>query len=37
VAGFEEAEVIERLVVGGQAGTSAKIENYLGFPEGISG
>ncbi|HWZ13359.1 MAG TPA: FAD-dependent oxidoreductase [Acidobacteriaceae bacterium] len=29
--------VIERLVVGGQAGSSSKIENYLGFPEGISG
>src|SRR6266481_5472652 len=29
--------VIERLMVGGQAGTSTKIENYLGFPEGISG
>jgi thioredoxin reductase (NADPH) len=23
--------------VGGQAGTSARIENYLGFPEGVSG
>jgi thioredoxin reductase (NADPH) len=29
--------LIERSVVGGQAGTSSKIENYLGFPEGISG
>jgi thioredoxin reductase (NADPH) len=29
--------VIERSVVGGQAGTSSKIENYLGFPEGVSG
>src|ERR1700677_900074 len=29
--------LIERFVVGGQAGTSSKIENYLGFPEGISG
>src|ERR1700726_806201 len=29
--------VIERLAVGGQAGTSPRIENYLGFPEGISG
>jgi thioredoxin reductase (NADPH) len=29
--------LIERLVVGGQAGTSSWIENYLGFPEGISG
>jgi thioredoxin reductase (NADPH) len=24
-------------VVGGQAGTSSRIENYLGFPQGISG
>ena len=29
--------VVERLTVGGQAGTSPKIENYLGFPEGLSG
>src|SRR5690348_9053457 len=29
--------LIERFAVGGQAGTSPKIENYLGFPEGISG
>src|SRR5437763_1385238 len=29
--------VIERLAVGGQAGSSPKIENYLGFPGGISG
>jgi len=29
--------VIERFAVGGQAGTSPKIENYLGFPTGISG
>jgi thioredoxin reductase (NADPH) len=29
--------VIEREVVGGQAGTSALIRNYLGFPKGISG
>jgi thioredoxin reductase (NADPH) len=29
--------LIERWVVGGQAGTSSRIENYLGFPEGISG
>ena len=29
--------LIERSVVGGQAGTSSKIENYLGFPDGISG
>jgi thioredoxin reductase (NADPH) len=29
--------LVERWAIGGQAGTSAKIENYLGFPEGISG
>jgi thioredoxin reductase (NADPH) len=29
--------VIERLVPGGQAGTSSMIRNYLGFPRGISG
>jgi thioredoxin reductase (NADPH) len=29
--------VIERSAVGGQAGSSSKIENYLGFPNGISG
>jgi thioredoxin reductase (NADPH) len=29
--------LIERSAVGGQAGSSSKIENYLGFPEGING
>lgn len=29
--------VVEREAAGGQAGTSARIENYLGFPQGISG
>lgn len=29
--------VIEREAPGGQAGTSSRIENYLGFPTGISG
>lgn len=29
--------LIERYAIGGQAGSSSKIENYLGFPEGISG
>jgi thioredoxin reductase (NADPH) len=29
--------VIEKLAPGGQAGTSSRIENYLGFPTGISG
>jgi thioredoxin reductase (NADPH) len=32
-----ETIVIESLAPGGQAGTSSKIENYLGFPTGISG
>jgi thioredoxin reductase (NADPH) len=31
------AVVIERAAVGGQAGTSSLIENYMGFPEGIAG
>jgi len=30
------ALVIEDLAVGGQAGTSSRIENYMGFPTGIS-
>ena len=29
--------LIERRAPGGQAGTSSRIENYLGFPEGLSG
>jgi thioredoxin reductase (NADPH) len=29
--------VIEREAPGGQAGTSSRIENYLGFPTGVSG
>ena len=29
--------VLETMAPGGQAGTSSKIENYLGFPTGISG
>ena len=29
--------LIERQAVGGQAGQSSRIENYLGFPDGISG
>lgn len=29
--------VVEGMAPGGQAGTSSKIENYLGFPTGISG
>ncbi len=29
--------VLEMAAVGGQAGTSSRIENYLGFPTGISG
>jgi thioredoxin reductase (NADPH) len=29
--------VVEAIATGGQAGTSPRIENYLGFPAGISG
>ena len=29
--------VVEALAIGGQAGTSSRIENYLGFPAGLSG
>ncbi len=29
--------IVEREAPGGQAGTSASIENYLGFPRGLSG
>lgn len=29
--------LIEKQATGGQAGTSARIENYLGFPQGVSG
>jgi thioredoxin reductase (NADPH) len=29
--------LVERWAIGGQAGSTSKIENYLGFPAGISG
>lgn len=29
--------MIDRHATGGQAGTSSRIENYLGFPKGVSG
>ena len=29
--------MVERQAPGGQAGTSSRIENYLGFPSGVSG
>ena len=29
--------IVERFAAGGQAGTSSRIENYFGFPSGISG
>ncbi len=29
--------LIERVATGGQAGQSSRIENYLGFPDGVSG
>jgi thioredoxin reductase (NADPH) len=31
------ALIVEDIVLGGQAGTSSRIENYMGFPTGISG
>ncbi len=31
------ALVVEEIAIGGQAGTSSRIENYMGFPTGISG
>jgi thioredoxin reductase (NADPH) len=34
--GFRTA-LIEKEAIGGQAGSSSRIENYLGFPKGISG
>src|SRR4029450_10640440 len=41
-AGYASSEglstlVVERFAPGGQAGTSARIENYLGFPTGLTG
>jgi len=32
-----DALVVERLAIGGQAGTSTRIRNYLGFSRGVSG
>ncbi|MBM7066563.1 FAD-dependent oxidoreductase [Actibacterium sp. 188UL27-1] len=32
-----KALVVEDITIGGQAGTSSRIENYMGFPTGISG
>jgi thioredoxin reductase (NADPH) len=32
-----QALVVEDVAIGGQAGTSSRIENYMGFPTGISG
>lgn len=32
-----KALVVEDSVIGGQAGSSSRIENYMGFPTGISG
>ncbi|WP_344809837.1 NAD(P)/FAD-dependent oxidoreductase [Microlunatus ginsengisoli] len=29
--------IVERAAAGGQAGQSSRIENYLGFPDGVSG
>ena len=32
-----DVQAVEAIASGGQAGTSARIENYLGFPAGVSG
>jgi len=32
-----DVRVVDTFAPGGQAGTSSRIENYLGFPTGISG
>jgi thioredoxin reductase (NADPH) len=32
-----KAVIVEREAAGGQAGQSSRIENYLGFPDGVSG
>jgi thioredoxin reductase (NADPH) len=32
-----ETLVVESTALGGQAGSSRRIENYLGFPAGVSG
>src|SRR3954470_15298916 len=32
-----DTQAIDAVAFGGQAGTSARIENYLGFPTGVSG
>lgn len=32
-----DSALLEREAPGGQAGTSSRIENYLGFPNGVSG
>jgi thioredoxin reductase (NADPH) len=32
-----ETVAVDNVAIGGQAGTSSRIENYLGFPTGISG
>jgi thioredoxin reductase (NADPH) len=32
-----DVQCVEAVASGGQAGTSARIENYLGFPSGVSG
>jgi len=32
-----DTQMVEAVATGGQAGTSSRIENYMGFPSGISG
>ena len=34
---YRQVLLVERQAPGGQAGNSPKIENYLGFPSGLSG
>src|SRR5690349_12629322 len=36
-AGHAGTVLIERSAVGGQAGTTSMIENYMGFPQGVNG
>ena len=37
VGGAADTLLVERQATGGQAGQSSRIENYLGFPDGVSG
>ena len=37
IGGLSTSRRVEAVAAGGQAGTSSRIENYMGFPAGISG